>query len=660
MTHEAQDSKWHKKHPEKCRCYGASGDGDGRWHFHCPQEKCTGICSYIVNEKKHKVATSDPADESFTAASADDHTTATSGSYCGCECGDYYAYTDGDGNLVVPEGKTQPPADSKLHRFAESGSCKCYCGAKERPSGDDDAASKHKYASDDECKCECGRWHRKIQDENCPNVCGGSCNAFYKAEDFLIAEGESHEAVETNHTHVAEVDKCGCKCGKYGTEEGQTKPSKESIDLHGFSQTDGETCKCECQNLSRKESGKNFEQRKHQFLDEKCVCECQEWHRGSCNRVDDCTNICKTVESNVFGGKTHLAQDCKVDAITEDQESDHTPLNSNIESACGCKCFKYFNTKEGHGHYIKPSSGSALHIFHEGKCKCNCQDETNPDPLKHGWSDNDSKEYPCICDCGKAHNGSPDVDCPGVCSYCGRAVDDTDGENLTEAAESDHTPKTDGCGCKCGKITSDTETDSFHHNADNASSCKCECEKKTLEHKYPNPPPQDRCYSCYCGTSAKRHVSIKTSCNCQCGEMFTGHKFADDKCECYCGDTNRRHIWEEYSESVIDTYTCSLQNCGNTISVTKYVCRCSRCGELKEFESETGHATDCNKNKGSFLCTCDCVGCVCSACTGAMIGRKESYGSRCTTCGRICHEAEGSEGGGSGGETGGSGGLDDI
>ena len=429
----------------------------------------------------------------------------------------------------------------------------------------------------------------------------------HKERTTVMLEGMEKCNTEVG-IHLPLEDDCGCECGHHGS----GAPASED-EFHKWES------------------------------DTKCRCKCGEKHifrkGGACSKV--CAD-CKEINQYGFAAK----------------ESDHT---KTTEHRCGCKC----------GYY----GVSAEHVASGHNAET---------AFLHNRAFTGADGSPMYCQCygaegkgGEWHwrNPYPKDSCSKICQNKGDdeplghlAAKSDPEKGIVSATVANHTPKTYGCGCKCGLCGDDTKSlwadnKALHKPKQNAEDeCHCSCEKRELVgtgeggHTYKN-------CTCTCGekhnpdwvvnmtacgycpdcgyiwrngqkldaSNPANHIFNNGECycagNCQVNGARIlhpdGHFYEKNKCVCNCNEERIEHIFDsEQVGDALNASTCFY--CGAVFTTYQFIQRCMRCDYVNEDHYGTvgGHASDCGKKKGnggSDVWHCWKCGCPnCQICKGAF------------------------------------------
>lgn len=505
--------------------------------------------------------------------------------------------------------KDEPPDNCTLEAHVPlSDACGCICGYytpgaevtltnSDRTVGEASEEEKfhHFGGSEDDqnCTCDCEYKHKFKEGCACPKICN-KCKA--KTEDGGEPTENDHEPAEHS---------CGCKCGSLDS-------SASSVKFHPKCPTS-----CRCYGANGDGTG--------------------QWHYP-CGGYYGCERICSYSTTEEY----HLAN-LGSDPVKENSiaavETNHTKKGDG----CGCRCRAYTPSNM--------TETSPLHTKKSMDCGCICGNAAESCFLDfHYWVPGN-----CYCECkGTSHDAKKKhqkvaCECSNVCNGSNHGSGLANGipYKTDSAYKTKHDPKGDGCGCKCGQFSGSDypyATLPRFHNGHGTPDCMCEG-----SHGHKNFTASSACPKVceICGYNKDRTKNDSSI-----------HEF-DEKCVCECGKFTRGHSWPEYTKTAIRTYECSI--CGNTIKDYRCYRKCNRrkCTAEEDYTQSEGHDPNCSEHSdpSHVYCYCECVDCLCDACSDY---RKGNGGGTCSTCGKRCGPTSSGGGGGSGGESGGSGGLGDI
>ena len=194
LDHGAVQARFHIRHPQSCRCYGANGDGTGLRHFKCPSA-CPSVCAYKINGVSHKVAEEDGETFANVATTPENHDW-RGGATCGCKCLEF-------------DSSNTPKEARHLH-----------------------------YKIPGTCYCTCRKIHEPIADELCPKICRGGCGG-------LVTDKSPGENLATKDDHTPDGSTmCGCQCQSKYPGQGFSGQHYEAPKWH--QPTGNPACFCKC------------------------------------------------------------------------------------------------------------------------------------------------------------------------------------------------------------------------------------------------------------------------------------------------------------------------------------------------------------------------------------------------------------------------------
>ena len=565
-TASVSEAKFHVQMPGTCKCYG-SGDG-GDWHFPKGGNACSKICILCREENGglgYLYKKGSPT-EGKTAAKESDHVAAQAG--CGCKC-----YQASKGKCGIGKDKYLS-YDANFHKF-----------------GGGSISVEGQTISTPSCFCECGTFHKSdASAPQCETICGNCLEPLFKGtKSFglkftaspklltkdLLANEEDHVPVD------AGSESCGCKCG-FLNKEDKNIPEVLKYHVPVDAGSDGvlvddsrTTCTNAC--VCGRMNDKSFEI--HYRSSKSCTCYCGKSGIHCPIPTAGCPDVCAGGCEGLCADTTPGASKGKVNGYN------HTPK----ENGCGCACGAY-----GADKYEMKSLAELGTLYHNGE----------------------NATLSCRCECGRYH---PMMEiskglCDGVCAVCGYNKD------CSSDAASLHTPSSEACACKCGKIkpVGSLVPMLIVFHCQNPSGCGCICgglPKDDSSHRRSN----DSCV-CYCGEkhygSEFRRADCRNICN-RCGYLadrppqtaatLFDHTPKSGGCGCACGAYGAdrydatSHI--EFHGGTNDTLSCRCV-CGAAHSGYKSsACPriCATCGRSRDFKEGDEYHDFANET-----CTCKC------------------------------------------------------
>ena len=508
------------------------------------------------------------------------------------------------------------------------------------PSSSDEGHGEH-CGQNSYCWCFCRREHNGvIAGNDAENTCPGhclTCGAFHTVDGveingvhptpmpYRVTDGEGDDI--SLEDHMPSESRCGCKCGAISPGSEATRDLLWSADSFHNYEDDGNgnhtSCSCKCG-------------MKHQTVN----------NTGHCPKV--CTLCGRVDEEQTIDGNT-------VNVPRAATWEDHTPDGEH----CGCQCYQH---QDG------------FHGEEEGVCGYDGTEKgPNESQMWHKRNTGAFGTY-CCCECGvysdhRARDGSHmSWFVPGQCeNFCGgiNAFGQVCGKLKDEdrdAKESDHTPSDTACGCKCGEVTSETDTEEFHAARDATYSCMCKCNKfhtgewvnkscganswrecseneshidGTEAHEYANGHPDASVHYCKCAKQkTAAHVKSSGTVRYEPGWIITPKSCTVSGCGWTGEDrTPCTHSWGEwvlsYQTSVIATFVRSCSICGAIDTYTKFLpdlltcdtnnnihipatevcgCKCGKYGQDADASTDIGlHKwADTEDAYGVQICLCKC------------------------------------------------------
>ena len=319
LDHGAVQARFHIRHPQSCRCYGANGDGTGLRHFKCPSA-CPSVCAYKINGVSHKVAEEDGETFANVATTPENHDW-RGGATCGCKCLEF-------------DSSNTPKEARHLH-----------------------------YKIPGTCYCTCRKIHEPIADELCPKICRGGCGG-------LVTDKSPGENLATKDDHTPDGSTmCGCQCQSKYPGQGFSGQHYEAPKWHQPTGTPACFCKCgrkhihtaartDCKKLcslcSHPPNGtcyllddpqKVAAQGDHTFGN-KCVCKCGKEERphlwGAWQSDGDVTSeVCAICERTIYyqPERRSCTRDCDAEetrlrGLTQHDMTMHTGAGGVISMLC--------------------------------------------------------------------------------------------------------------------------------------------------------------------------------------------------------------------------------------------------------------------------------------------------------------------------------------
>ena len=493
---------------------------------------------------------------------------------CGCKCAHY-----NDNSDVIP---------TTMHVH---------------PNSWDDGHGEH-CGQNSYCWCFCKREHTGVMAGNdAENTCPGhclTCGAFHTVDGvelngihptpmpYRVTDGEGDEI--SLEDHMPSESRCGCKCGAISPDSEATRDLLWDADSFHKYEEDGNgnhtSCSCKCG-------------MKHQTVN----------NTGHCPKV--CTLCGRVDEEKTIGGET-------INVPRAATWEDHTPDGEH----CGCQCYQH---QDG------------FHGEEEGVCGYDGTEKgPNESQMWHKRKTGADGTY-CCCECGvysdhRARDGSHmNWFVPGLCeNFCGgiNAFGQVCGKLKDEdrdTKEADHTPSDTACGCKCGTVTSETDTEAFHVARDATYSCMCQCHKfhsgewvnkscgtkswkvcsenenhidGTEAHEYANGYPDDSVHFCKCSKKlTEAHTKVAGTVRYEPGWIITPYT-------CFCG-------WSG------ETRAACTHTWGNWVKIsdfpggTLFRKTCTVCGAWDDMLVNYADAQNCNTNLNLHIPLDDSCGCKC-------------------------------------------------